>query len=259
MRMDSRLFQHERRGLIATLVNQEGRVSVADLCARFGLSAATIRTDLDDLVHQGLVIRTHGGAIPTDHRNTEMSFEVRRRLCMAQKARIGAAAAAMIVDGEAIVLDASTTALAVANAIRGRHELTVLTNGLYIALALLLIPGVTVLMAGGFLRPDSVSVVGTDGHDLVQKYNFQKGFFGGKGLDLKEGLTDVNRDEVAIKGDLVKRAKRVIAVIDSSKWGRVGFARFAAIDELHCVVTDDGAPPDMVAALRDAGVEVVIA
>jgi DeoR family transcriptional regulator of aga operon len=78
-------------------------------------------------------------------------------------------------------------------------------------------------------------------------------------LDLKEGLTDVNRDEMAIKHDLVKRAKRVVAVIDSSKWGQVGFARFAAIDELHCVVTDDGAPQDMVAALREAGVEVIIA
>jgi DeoR/GlpR family transcriptional regulator of sugar metabolism len=240
-------------------VNQEGRVSVADLCARFGLSAATIRSDLDGLVRQGLVIRTHGGAITADHRNVEMSFEARRRLYAAEKARIGAAAAAMIADGETIVLDASTTALAVANAIRGHRELTVLTNGLYIALALLHVPGVTVLMAGGFLHPESVSLVGTDGHDLVQKYNFQKGFFGGKGLDLKEGLTDVNRDEVAIKHDLVKRAKRVVAVIDSSKWGQVGFARFAAIDELHCVVTDDGAPQDMVAALREAGVEVIIA
>ena len=234
-------------------------MSVADLCTRFDLSAATIRSDLDELVRQGLMIRTHGGAVAADHRNVEMSFEARRRLYAAQKARIGAAAAAMIAEGEAIVLDASTTALAVANAIRQDYELTVLTNGLYIALALLRIPGVTVLMAGGFLRPDSVSVVGTDGHDLVQKYNFQKGFFGGKGLELKEGLTDVNRDEVAIKRDLVKRAKRVIAIIDGSKWGRVGFARFATIDELHCVVTDDGAPPHMVAALREAGVEVVIA
>ena len=257
--MDSRLFQHERRGLIVTLVNQEGRVSVADLCARFGLSAATIRSDLDGLVRQGLVIRTHGGAIAADHRNVEMSFEARRRMYAAEKARIGAAAAAMIADGEAIVLDASTTALAVANAIRGHRELTVITNGLFAAMALLNIPGVTVLMTGGFLRSDSVSVVGTDGHDLVQRYNFQKGFFGGKGLDLQGGLTDVNRDEVAIKRDLVKRAKRVVAVMDSSKWGQVGFARFAAIDELHCVVTDDGAPPDMVAALREAGVEVVIA
>ena len=157
--MDSRLFQHERRGLIVTLVNQEGRVSVADLCARFGLSAATIRSDLDGLVRQGLVIRTHGGAITADHRNVEMSFEARRRLYAAEKARIGAAAAAMIADGETIVLDASTTALAVANAIRGHRELTVLTNGLYIALALLHVPGVTVLVGlvwGGWITYDRI-------------------------------------------------------------------------------------------------------
>jgi DeoR/GlpR family transcriptional regulator of sugar metabolism len=253
-----RLFLQERRDQIVDLVNQEGRVSVADLSERFGLSQATIRTDLEALVQQGLLVRTHGGAIPVEQNSSELSFDVRRGLRAAEKRRIGAAAAAMVQDGEAISLDASTTALAVANQLQGFHELTVITNGLFIALALLNRPGITVMLPGGFLRRDSASLIGADGHELIAKFYFQKGFFGAKGLTLEEGLTDVNRDEVLVKRDMVVHAKQVIALVDSSKWGQVGLASFASIEDLDTVITDRGAPQGMVAALREAGVQVMI-
>jgi len=255
----SGLFLQERREQIITLVEQVGRISVADLSERFGLSQATIRTDLDALAASGLLVRTHGGAVALDRSDLELSFDVRRRLHSEQKDRIGAAAAAMIEDGEAIILDASTTALALATQIKGRSELTVLTNCIRIALALLDTPDITVLMPGGFLRRDSISLVGAEGHDFVEQFNFQKGFFGAKGLTLEEGLTDVNSAEVVIKRDLVARAKQVIAIVDSSKWGRVGFVSFASIGQMDCVITDEGAPHDMVAALQGAGVNVIIA
>ncbi|MCX7681718.1 MAG: DeoR/GlpR family DNA-binding transcription regulator, partial [Anaerolineae bacterium] len=227
------------------LLEQEGRVSVAMLSERLGVSQATIRSDLDALAAQALLTRTHGGAIAVSKTGLELSFEVRRRLRTRQKERIAAAAAAMVADGDAILLDASTTALALANQIKGRRELTVLTNGIFIALALLEAPGITVLMPGGFVRRDSVSLVGTEGHDLIGKYNFQKGFFGAKGITLEEGLTDVNEFEVAIKRDMVAHARQVIAIVDSSKWGQVGFVSFASIDQVDCVITDEDAPPDI--------------
>ena len=257
--MNTKLFLQERQEQIIALLEQEGRVSVADLSKRFGVSQATIRTDLDALAAQGLLVRTHGGAIAADRTDLELSFDVRRRLRSTQKQRIGVAAAALVEDGEAIAFDASTTALAVATQIKGRHELTVITNGIFIALALLDAQSTTVLMPGGFLRRDSVSLVGAEGNDLIKKFNIQKGFFGAKGLTLEEGLTDVDNAEVAIKRDLVTHAKQVIAVVDSSKWGRVGFVSFASIDQVDCVITDEGAPPDMVAALQEAGVDVTIA
>jgi DeoR family transcriptional regulator of aga operon/DeoR family fructose operon transcriptional repressor len=165
----------------------------------------------------------------------------------------------MVEDGEAIILDASTTALAVATQLQDRRELTVLTNGLLIALALIDVPGITVVMPGGFVRRDSASMVGDEGHEFIERFNFQKGIFGAKGLTLEEGLTDVNTAEVSIKRDLVTHARQVVAVVDSSKWGRVGFASFASIDQLDCIITDAGAPSDMIAALRKAGADVVIA
>jgi DeoR/GlpR family transcriptional regulator of sugar metabolism len=257
--VSTKLFLQERREQIVTLLEREGRVSVAALSERFGLSQATIRSDLDALATQGLLVRTHGGAIGSDRSDLELSFEVRRRLYSSQKQRIGDAAAAMVEDGEAIALDASTTALALADQIKGRRELTVITNGLVIAMALLEAPGVTVLMPGGFMRRDSASLTGLVGSEFLKQFNFQKGFFGAKGLTLEDGLTDVNSDEVVVKRDWVAYARRVIAIVDSSKWGRVGFASFASIDQIDCVISDEGAPPDMVAALRKAGVEVIIA
>jgi DeoR/GlpR family transcriptional regulator of sugar metabolism len=214
---------------------------------------------LDALAEQGMLVRTHGGAITPDRSDLELSFDVRRRFHSTNKRRIGAAAAAMVEDGEAIALDASTTALALAGQIKGRRELTIITNGLVIAMALLEAPGVTVLMPGGFLRRDSASLTGPGGGEFVRQFNFEKGFFGAKGLTLEDGLTDVNSDEVIVKRDWVTHARQVIAIVDSSKWGRVGFAPFASIDEIDCVITDEGAPLDMVSALRDAGVVVVIA
>ena len=257
--MSDRLFLQERRDQIIALLELEGRVSVSDLSKRFDLSQATIRSDLDSLAEQGMLERTHGGAIAPDRSDLELSFDVRRRLHSAKKRRIGAAAAAMVGDGEAIALDASTTALALANRIRGRHELTVITNGLVVAMALLEVPGVTVLMPGGFLRRDSASLTGPAGGEFVKQFNFEKGFFGAKGLTLEEGLTDVHTDEVVVKRDWVEHARRVIAIVDSSKWGRVGFASYASIDQIDCVITDEDAPTEIVAGLLEAGVEVIIA
>ncbi|UCC87537.1 MAG: DeoR/GlpR transcriptional regulator [Anaerolineales bacterium] len=257
--MSTKLFLQERREQIIALLGRDSRVSVADLSQRFRLSQATIRSDLDALAAQGMLVRTHGGAIAADRTDSELSFAVRRRLYSVQKGRIGAAAAALVEDGEAIALDASTTALALADHIKGRHELTVITNGLMVSMALLGSPGITVLMPGGFLRRDSVSLVGHKGNEFIEQFNFQKGFFGAKGLTLEEGLSDVNSDEVIVKRELVAHARRIIAIVDSSKWGRVGFVSFASMEQVDCVITDEGAPPDMVAGLRESGVQVVIA
>jgi DeoR/GlpR family transcriptional regulator of sugar metabolism len=256
--MSRELFQQERRDQIVAQLGQAGRVSVVELSEQFSVTPATIRADLDALAADRLLTRTHGGALALDEERLELSFDFRRRLQARQKSRIGAAAAGMVEDGEAIILDASTTALAVATQLQERRELTVLTNGLLIALALIDVPGITVVMPGGFVRRDSASMVGDEGHEFIERFNFQRGIFGAKGFTLEEGLTDVNAAEVSIKRDMVAHARQVVAVVDSSKWGRVGFASFASIEQLDCIITDAGAPSDMIAAVREDGVDVVI-
>jgi DeoR/GlpR family transcriptional regulator of sugar metabolism len=241
-----------------TLIQDRGRVSVSELCERFGVSAVTIRSDLSELEHQGLLIRTHGGAMLKANSGSELAFDFRRGLYPAEKDRIGRAAAATVLDGEAIALDASTTAWQVARHLKAHRELTVVTNGLFIALEFVDSPAVTVVMPGGSLRAASASLVGDLGADILEQYNVQKGFFGARGFTITEGLTDVNQYEVELKRRMVQRCKQVVAIVDSSKWGQVAFATFAKLDKIDSVIVDEKAPEEMLARLQAYDIKVTL-
>lgn len=255
-RSQHKLFPEERRQRIAALIEENGRVSVDELSTLFDVSKVTIRGDLDELERRGILSRTHGGAVAVDADKAELTFKHRERVNIDEKSRIGEAAAALVSHGDAIALDASTTALQVAKRIKDRHELTVVTNSIYIALELEDAPDVTVVMPGGILRRGSASLVGKLGEEVLTKFNIQKGFFGAKGVTLSEGLTDVNTFEVQLKRAMVHAAKQVIGIADHTKWGRVAFASFASLDQLDMIITDVEAPEDMVAAMRKRGIEV---
>ena len=157
------VFARERQREIARIVDDEGRARVTDLATRFGVSAVTIRKDLLVLEGERLVVRTHGGAIAAGGGRPELAFDIRERLQRDEKSRMGAAAAARVSDGESIVLDASTSALHIALNLKRRpawHGLTVVTNSIRIASELAGHPGVTVLMLGGRVRWEALSVVG---------------------------------------------------------------------------------------------------
>jgi DeoR/GlpR family transcriptional regulator of sugar metabolism len=254
-----RLFLQERLDQIVTLLQEEGRVSVADLSDHFGVSAVTIRNDLTSLQQQGLLVRTHGGAVTRQDPNMEPpAFALRKDLHRLEKERIGRAAAALVRDGDSVALDASTTAWQIARHLKDRQELTVVTNGLFIALEFLDSPGVSVVMPGGALRAASASLVGDEGACILERYHVQKGFFGAGGFTLEEGLTDTNQYEVELKQRMVERSKQVIAVVDSSKWGQVTFASLASLEHLDHVITDEAAPDAMVAELRARGIDVTL-
>lgn len=250
------LFPHERRQEILRLLEHNGRVSIAELSRRFEVSEVTVRKDLAWLEAQGLLIRTHGGAIPVDRNPAEMAFEVRERLHREEKLRIAQAAASLVQDGDSIALDASTTAMYLARALRNRRELTVVTNGIRVAMEFAGRPGITVLMPGGIVRWEAFSLVGTWGETILQKVHIQRAFVGAKGLTLTEGLTDVNNDEVRLKRAIVNAAKEVIAIVDHTKWGRVAFATFCPLERVRLVISDVKAPPELVEAMRQRGIEV---
>jgi DeoR/GlpR family transcriptional regulator of sugar metabolism len=255
-------FASERQQLIARLVQEHGRARVGDLARRFGVSAVTIRKDLQALEAEGRLIRAHGGAIAVAGNRPESSFEVRERVQPDAKDRIGRLAAGMVVDGESIAFDASTTALAVARHLRARGgwvHLTVITNGLRIAQELAGIPGITVAMPGGFVRWEALSVVGPLGDGLFRKVNVQKAFLGAAGFSLESGLSDATEEEAQIKRSMADAARQVIGIVDSTKWGRSAFATFCRLGDLSAVIADDGAPAATVVALRERGIEVHLA
>ena len=256
------VFARERQEHIARIIEVHGRARVADLAARFDVSAVTIRKDLLVLETEQRVVRAHGGAISADRSRPELAFEIRERLQAGEKLRIGAAAAALVHDGESIVMDASTTGLSVARNLKARggwSQLTVITNGLRIASELAGFPGITVLMLGGRVRWEALSVVGQLGDGLFSRINVQKAFLGAAGFTVESGLADATEEEAQIKRSMVAAAREVIAIIDHTKWEHAAFATFCPIDEVDLVLTDDRAPLTMVDALRARDIEVRLA
>lgn len=253
------VFARERQDHIARIVEEHGRARVSHLAKSFGVSSVTIRKDLLALEVEGRLLRTHGGAIVADRSRPELAFELRERLQQEQKARIGAAAAALVRDGESIVMDASTTALAVARRLRTRggwSQLTVITNGLRLASELAGSPGVTVLMLGGRVRWEALSVVGQLGDGLFDRINVQTAFVGAAGFTIETGLSDATDEEAQIKRAMVASAREVIAIVDHTKWQRAAFATFCRTDEISAVLTDDEAPAEMLAELIERRIDV---
>ncbi len=252
------LFREERRQQILRVAESQQRVTVAGLATLFSVSPVTIRADLVWLERHGLITRTHGGAVPAISQRVDLAFAAREQERQGEKERIGAAAAALVQDGESIALDASTTALYMARHLRGRKEITVITNSLRIAEEIANYPGLTVVLPGGLIRPAAMSVVGDWSAAVLNQINIGKAFVGARGLTLTEGLTDVDSEEVKLKQALVAAAREVIAIIDHTKWGQVGLATFCPIDHVHRVITVRSAPRDLVQNIRQHGIEVTL-
>ena len=174
------------------------------------------------------------------------------------KRRIGRAAAALVADGQSVMLDASTTGLQVARALRTRrlHDVTVVTNGVHTALELLDAPGVSTILTGGQLRATAVSLTGALATDLLARVHAAVGFFGARGLTVSHGLTDVNLQEVEMKAAMASVCERVVAIVDHTKLNQVGLATFAPIGAVGTVITDHAADHELVVELRARAVEV---
>jgi DeoR/GlpR family transcriptional regulator of sugar metabolism len=205
------------------------------------------------------VARIRGGARPLQRGQSEVAFDVRLRVQQDEKRAIARAAAAMVGDGEAVALDSSTTALFIALELRDKKELVVVTNGLRIASALADAPGVSVIVPGGVLRLAAMSLVGDFASSVLRNTRISKGFFGARGISLDRGLMDLNPDEVRIKREMADACERVIGIFDHTKWRQTALLSFVPTDQVDAIVTDGGAPEDLLETWRARGVEVVAA
>jgi DeoR/GlpR family transcriptional regulator of sugar metabolism len=251
------LSQSERLEHVVRLLETRDYVQVAELSQAFAVSEVTVRSDLTELARQGLVARIRGGVRALQHGNSEVGFDLRLRLEVDRKRAIARTAAAMVNEGEAVALDASTTAYYLALELRSKRELVVVTNGLLVATALADAPGITVLVTGGMLRLSAMSVVGDFGADVLRTTRINKGFLGARGLSLSRGLMDLNPDEVRIKQEMADACEQVYGIFDGTKWHRSALLAFVSAEELAGIITDSSAPTDEVEAWRAAGVDVI--
>ena len=251
------LSQSERMEAVLRMLETRDYVQVAELSQAFVVSEVTVRSDLTELARQGLVARIRGGVRALQHGQSEVGFDLRLRLEVDRKRAIARAAAAMVDEGEAVALDASTTAYYLALELRSKRELVVVTNGLLVATALADAPGITVLVTGGMLLLSAMSVVGDFGADVLRTTRINKGFLGARGLSLSRGLMDLNPDEVRIKQEMADACEQVYGIFDGTKWHRSALLAFVSVEELAGIITDSSAPTDEVEAWRAAGVNVI--
>ena len=252
------MLNEERRRAILELVNREGRVLVADLAQQFETSQVTVRKDLEILHAHGLVHRTHGGALPSrEGALADPTLREKEKLHRKEKLHIADAAAAMVQEGQVVILDSGTTTTSIARALRTFHNLTIVTNAVNIA-AELAGAHVEVILTGGTLRKNSFSLVGPIAEDTLRHLNADILFLGVDGFDVNYGLSTPNLLEAKVNRVMVEIAKQTVAVCDASKFGRRSLAHIVDTKSLDHVITDHGVPRSDLKALKKAGIEVTI-
>src|SRR5262249_38594271 len=196
------LSQPERMQHVLRMLETRDSLPVSELSETFSVSEVTVRSDLTELARQGLAARVRGGVRALQQGQSEVGFDLRLRLEVERKRAIARGAAALVGEGEAVAIDASTTGYYLALQLRSKRELVVLTNGLLVATALADAPGITVLVTGGMLRLSAMSLVGDFGTDVLRTTRINKGFLGARGVSIERGLMDLNPDEVRIKQEM---------------------------------------------------------
>lgn len=248
-----------RRSFILRTVEERGSVTVVELAERFNVSTMTIRRDLVELEKDGTVRRIHGGAVSARGRSYEPTYTVRAGIMQEQKQRIGRMAAGLVADGDSIALDIGTTTLEAARALLGRRNLTIVTPSLHIANLFLDQPEVRLVVTGGIARPVEGSLIGELARHTFERLYVDRLFLGVACLDGAYGLSEYNWDDALIKQAMISSAKEVVALADSSKFGKVAFAHVADFSQIHVLVTDREPPEPVMDRLRAANVSVLIA
>ena len=254
---DQDLLIEERRRRTRELVEERGRVTVGELATMFSISQVTARNDLNALADIGAVVRTRGGAL-VQRDDEDVPIGVKQSLHRAEKVRIAEAAVKMIGDFQTIVLDSGTTTAEIAKQIRGLkvQSLNVITNALNIAVLLAGLPHVTLIMLGGVLRPSSYSLGGPQAEAALQGLHADIFFLGFDALDPEIGVMTTQVLEARLNMGMIDIARTVVAVGDSSKIGRRSLSVIARIEQIDRIITDTGAEPKTVEALRSRGAQI---
>jgi DeoR family fructose operon transcriptional repressor len=253
-----RLVAFERRDRIADLVRDRGSVRASELTDLFGVTDETIRRDLAHLADQGVLRRAHGGAVATPTR-AESTFERRLHEHEAEKIAIARAAAELVRDGSTIIIDSGTTTVHLARAIADKRDLVVITNAVTNAIELIGSPTVTVVLTGGVVRPATLGAVGDLAVATLKELHVDQVFLAMNSVTVDGGLTYPSFEEVAVKRAMIEAGSEVILLVDASKFGHNSLVRVAALDAVSTVVTSASSDAGTIGAMRDMGIEVIVA
>ncbi|MCL4297002.1 MAG: substrate-binding domain-containing protein [Anaerolineae bacterium] len=249
----------ERRQRILTLLREQSNATVIELAKLLNVSEGTIRNDLTALDEAQQIMRVRGGAVVRDIHPVQMpALAAKARVNAPAKQRIARWAADMVEDGDAILLDASTTVFHMAAYLQDRRNLTIITNGLEVARALAANRANTTILIGGVLRADGTSVTGHLGEKMLRDLHIKTAFVSCSGFTVEVGLTELDLQEAQLKSHMIRSASRVIALIDSSKFGRAALVPFAAVEQISHILTDSQVDPATLECLRQTNITITV-
>lgn len=252
-----------RHGEILRILEAEDHADSVDLAERLGISDITVRRDFRELEAEGSLRRVHGGAIRATGRAQDRPFEVRQHTQTDAKAAIAAAAAELVVNGDAIALDVGSTIALMVDQLGHARDLTIVTASLRTAWAVAnsrqLQRPVRLIVPGGVVADNELSLVGNSTIEHIRQLRVDMAFLGVGGLNTRAGLTDFNLDDAEVKRALVDSAKHIVVLADSTKLGAEQFVQVAEIGKVNQLITDPDADPSTVNELEQSGINVTIA
>lgn len=252
----AQLLAEQRRNQILLELQRTGEARTRKLAAGFGVSEVTIRSDLGLLASRNQLIKTHGGAMPLPTDAPTVAFEHRMQRNADAKRRIARAAAGLITDNQSVVFDSGSTLLQLAMQMPPVENVVVATNAMNIAQYLMYRPGLDVHMIGGRVFPSTVSTIVADADAAIGGLLAHQAFVGAHFIDQAFDVVDVSEDIARTKRNLVRMARRVIVLADSSKWDTGAASKAFSLSRIDLVITDDGLPAAVRNRLEKLGIEV---
>jgi DeoR/GlpR family transcriptional regulator of sugar metabolism len=247
----------ERRNAILEKLQAERRVVVSELSQIYKVSEETIRRDLEKLENDGFAIKSYGGAVINENANVDLPFNIRKKRNVISKQKIAEVISSRIKDGTSIMLDASSTAVYIAKALKERKNLTLITNSIEILIEMFDTPNVNVLSTGGAMREGSFALVGPQTDKMLNSYHVDIAIVSAKGFDLETGMTDTEELHANNKKTMLHAGREKVLAVDSSKFGKTAFTEIGTLEDISMVVTD--AKPDEVwlQAFKEYGIECI--
>lgn len=258
--MSNEYFTAERQQSIIKLLKEERRLTVAELSARFGITPATVRRQLNMMEKKGLLMRTHGGAICIEDENQEHSLEAKSVSHVEDKRIIARCARQFIQEGDVIILGGGTTIMELARLLQDAKDLIVITDSLPAAMELYQNKDIEVQLCGGTVRDKTGVMIGASALQFFQELRASKTFIGADSISTQHGITTPNRFEAEVESQLVRCGETVFVLADSSKMDRITLVRQTALSDLDYLITDHGIDPAYLERLREScAAKIVIA
>ncbi|MEW6180607.1 MAG: DeoR/GlpR family DNA-binding transcription regulator [Chloroflexota bacterium] len=254
------MTSHHRRQLIVDILRSNPGIKVIELSKSLGVSEGTVRNDLNILAQEGRIKRVRGGAVVNteEHLSLNTSFWRRHERNASAKAAIARQAAELVMNGDSILLDASSTVYYLAREILNRERLRVVTNGIEVAQMLAKNPSNTVILIGGIVDSNASSVTGLLSEQIIRELRVQKAFVSCSGFSLERGMTEVHIEEAQLKRKAIQAAQEIIALVDSSKIGKEDLTSFARPDQIAYLFTDSGIAPEWAERIEQAVIKLVV-